>query len=308
MRDISLKPTTLRTATAAGFVKLPPGALSKVKEGSVQKGDVREAARLAGMMAVKRTPDLLPHCHPIGVLRAEVTATVVEDGIDLVSEVETVSSTGVEMEALTAVSVAALTVYDMLKAHAKAEEMLIGGIRLVKKKGGKSHFSRQTKDMRAAIIVLSDTVAAGRKKDTAGASVRDRLSEAGFEIEAYEILPDDADKIESRVRYFIDAGTECVITVGGTGLGPRDCTVTVVEPLLTTPLPGFMEAARSFGQARTPYAMLSRGVAGLAGSTFVATFPGSRRGAEETLAAVLPGLIHLLEVCRNLRAHEGGYR
>lgn len=262
MRDISLKPTTLRTAIAAGFVKLPPTALSRVKEGSVQKGDVREAARLAGLMAVKRTPDLLPHCHPIGVLRAEVTASLVEDGIQIEAEVETVSATGVEMEALTAVSVAALTVYDMLKAHAKADEMLIGGIHLVRKRGGKSHFSRHTDGMRAAIIVMSDTVAAGKKPDTAGASVRDRLAEAGFDIAAYEVLPDDPDQIGARVRHFIDQKTDCVITVGGTGLGPRDCTVDVVEPMLTTPLPGFMEAARGFGQSRTPYALLSRGVAG----------------------------------------------
>lgn len=307
MRDITLKPTTLRTARAEGFVKLPPEALACVREGSVQKGDVREAARLAGLMAVKRTPDLLPHCHPIGVLRAEVTATVQEDGIALAAEVETVSSTGVEMEALTAVSVAGLTVYDMLKAHARADQMLIGGIHLVKKKGGKSQYSRKAKGMSAAIIVMSDTVAAGKKPDTAGASVRDRLMEAGFEISAYEVLPDEADQISARVQHFVAQKTDCVITVGGTGLGPRDCTVDVVEPLLTRPLPGFMEAARGFGQSRTPYAMLSRGVAGLIGNSFVATFPGSRRGAEETLSAVLPGLIHLLEVCRTLRPHEGGY-
>lgn len=307
MRDITLKPTTLRTARAAGFVKLPPEALARVKEGSVQKGDVREAARLAGMMAVKRTPDLLPHCHPVGVLRAEVTATIAEDGIELVSEVETVSATGVEMEALTAVSVAALTVYDMLKAHAKAEQMKIGNIRLVEKKGGKSSFSRVARGMTAAILVMSDTVAAKKKPDTAGASVRDRLAEAGFQIAAYEVLPDDREQIRARVQHHVAQKTDCILTVGGTGLGPRDFTVDVVEPMLTTPLPGFMEAARSFGQSRTPYAMLSRGVAGLAGSSFVATFPGSRRGAEETLAAVLPGLIHLLDVCRTLRPHEGGY-
>lgn len=307
MRDITLKPTTLRTARAAGFVKLPPEALARVKEGSVQKGDVREAARLAGMMAVKRTPDLLPHCHPIGVLRAEVTATIAEDGIELVSEVETVSATGVEMEALTAVSVAALTVYDMLKAHARAEQMKIGDIRLVEKKGGKSSFSRVARGMTAAILVMSDTVAAKKKPDTAGASVRDRLAEAGFQIAAYEVLPDEREQILARVQHHIAQKTDCILTVGGTGLGPRDVTVDVVEPLLTTPLPGFMEAARGFGQSRTPYAMLSRGVAGLAGSSFVATFPGSRRGAEETLAAVLPGLIHLLDVCRTLRPHEGGY-
>lgn len=307
MRDITLKPTTLRTARAGGFVKLPPDALARVKEGSVQKGDVREAARLAGLMAVKRTPDLLPHCHPIGVLRAEVTATIAEDGIELAAEVETVSATGVEMEALTAVSVAALTVYDMLKAHAKAEEMKIGNIRLIEKKGGKSSFSRKARGMKAAILVMSDTVAAKKKPDTAGISVRDRLAEAGFEIAAYEVLPDERESIAARVQHHVAQKTDCILTVGGTGMGPRDVTVDVVEPLLTTPLPGFMEAARAFGQSRTPYAMLSRGVAGLCGSSFIATFPGSRRGAEETLAAVLPGLIHLLDVCRTLRPHEGGY-
>jgi len=307
MRDISLKPTTLRTARAAGFVKLPPEALARVIEGSVQKGDVREAARIAGLMAVKRTPDLLPHCHPIGVLRAEVKATIAEDGINIEAEVETVSATGVEMEALTAVSVAALTVYDMLKAHASAEQMKIGNIHLVQKKGGKSQYARKARGMKAAVLVMSDTVAAGKKPDTAGASVRDRLGEAGFEIVAFEVMPDDREQIRARVEHFVAGKTDCVITVGGTGLGPRDFTVDVVEPMLTTPLPGFMEAARSFGQSRTPYAMLSRGVAGLVGNTFVATFPGSRRGAEETLAAVLPGMIHLLDVCRTLRPHEGGY-
>ncbi|MGQ0529004.1 MAG: bifunctional molybdenum cofactor biosynthesis protein MoaC/MoaB [Panacagrimonas sp.] len=307
MRDISLKPTTLRTARAAGFVKLPPEALARVIEGSVQKGDVREAARIAGLMAVKRTPDLLPHCHPIGVLRAEVKATIADDGIELEAEVETVSATGVEMEALTAVSVAALTVYDMLKAHATAEQMKIGNIRLVQKKGGKSQYARKARGMKAAILVMSDTVAAKKKPDTAGASVRDKLAEAGFDIAAFEVLPDEPGQIGERLRHHIAQKMDCVITIGGTGLGPRDCTVDVVEPLLTTPLPGFMEAARGFGQSRTPYAMLSRGVAGLVGNTFVATFPGSRRGAEETLAAVLPGLIHLLDVCRTLRPHEGGY-
>ncbi|MFC4252951.1 molybdopterin-binding protein [Sinimarinibacterium flocculans] len=100
-------------------------------------------------------------------------------------------------------------------------------------------------------------------------------------------------------------GTDCVLTVGGTG--PRDCAVDMVERLITTPLPGFMETACAFGQARTPYAMLPRGAAGLSSGSFIATFPGSRRGAEETLAAVLPGLVHLLDVCRTSRPHEGGY-
>ena len=112
--------------------------------------------------------------------------------------------------------------------------------------------------------------------------------------------------LAARLQTFRDEGMGFVATVGGTGLGPRDRTVEVVRDLLTTEVPGLMEAARSFGQARTPFAMLSRGIAGFAGNTLIATFPGSRRGAEETLAALQPGLIHLVDVFRGAR-HRGGY-
>jgi len=307
MRDITLKPSTLRSARATGFVSLPEETVARVRAGNVTKGDVAEAARLAGLMAIKRTPDLLPHCHPLAVLDADIDVTVEDTGIRIEAYARTIASTGVEMEALTAVSVAALTVYDMLKPHAPAEALAIGEIRLLEKRGGKTQYRRQLAGLRAAVLVLSDTVAAGKKPDTAGASVRDSLAEAGFDIATYEVLADDPEALRARVQQLLADKLDCVITVGGTGLGPRDITVDVVEPMLTTPLPGFMEAARAFGQQRTPYAMLSRGVAGLAGSTFVATFPGSRRGAEETLAAVLPGLVHLLEVCRTVRPHDGGY-
>lgn len=306
MRDITLKPTTLRSARASGFISMPEHVVAVVRAGTVEKGDVVGAAKLAGMMAVKRTPDLLPHCHPINILRSDVEVDIEDAGVRVFVDVQTIAATGVEMEALTAVSVALLTVYDMLKAYAPIV-MTIGDVQLLKKTGGKSQFGRQIKNASAAVIVLSDTVSQGHKPDTAGASVRDGLQRGGFSIAGYEVLPDEPAEIQQRVRDWLEQGVDLIITVGGTGLGPRDRTVEAVQPLLTTELPGFMEAARNFGQSRTPYAMLSRGVAGLAGSTFVATFPGSRKGAEETLAAVMPGLVHLVEVARALRPHEGGY-
>jgi molybdenum cofactor biosynthesis protein MoaC len=308
MRDITLKPTTLRSATATGAILLPPETLAKVRAGAIEKGDVAETARIAGLMAVKRVPDLLPHCHPINVLQSEVRATIGDDRITVEAEVQTVASTGVEMEALSAVSVALLTVYDMLKAYAPAEAMVITDTRLLKKRGGKTQFGRRAAGARAAVVVLSDTVASGTKPDTAGASVRDGLGRAGFAVDGYEVLPDEPEALRSRLEYWLAQRVELIVTVGGTGLGPRDLTVATVQPFLDLELPGFMEAARAFGQARTPYAMLSRGIAGLSGPTFIATFPGSRKGAEETLAAVLPGLVHLIDVCRIARPHEGGYQ
>ncbi|MDP1795440.1 MAG: molybdenum cofactor biosynthesis protein MoaE [Acidimicrobiales bacterium] len=160
---------------------------------------------------------------------------------------------------------------------------------------------------RAAVIVLSDTVASGSKQDTAGAAVVERLKGIGFDVVHYEVLLDEPAQLSQRVEDFVDDDIELVITVGGTGVGPRDITVDTIKPLLTTELPGVMEAARAYGQARTPMAMLSRGIAGLIERTVVITFPGSRKGAEETFDAIGAGLPHLVEVVRKNRPHPGGY-
>lgn len=160
---------------------------------------------------------------------------------------------------------------------------------------------------RAAVIVLSDSVASGTQQDTAGAAVVEKLKGIGFEIASFEVLLDEPVQLASRVEDLVEDDVELVITVGGTGVGPRDITVDTIKPLLTTELPGVMEAARAYGQTKTPMAMLSRGVAGLIERTVVITFPGSRKGAEETFDAIAAGLPHLVEVVRKNRPHPGGY-
>ncbi len=160
---------------------------------------------------------------------------------------------------------------------------------------------------RAAVLVLSDSVASGTQHDTAGAAVVERLKGIGFDVVGYEVLLDEAGPLAARVGALVADDVELVITVGGTGVSPRDITVDTIKPMLTTELPGVMEAARAYGQARTPMAMLSRGVAGLIGRTVVMTFPGSRKGAEETFDAISAGLPHLVEVVRKTRPHTGGY-
>lgn len=138
MVDISAKPATARIAVARGEVRMAPETLALIVENRAGKGDVLGVARLAGIMAAKRTADLIPLCHPLAI--AEVTLDLAADpalpGIRIEAAVKTTGPTGVEMEALTAVSVAALTVYDMVKAADKA--MVIGAIRVVLKDGGKS--------------------------------------------------------------------------------------------------------------------------------------------------------------------------
>ncbi|MCO6381624.1 MAG: cyclic pyranopterin monophosphate synthase MoaC [Vannielia sp.] len=138
MVDVSAKAVTDRVAVAEGWVKMTPETLEIVQQGSAKKGDVLGVARLAGIMAAKRTPDLIPLCHPLPITKVAVELEADPDlpGIRIAATVKTTGQTGVEMEALTAASVAGLTVYDMLKAVDKAME--IGGIRVLLKDGGKS--------------------------------------------------------------------------------------------------------------------------------------------------------------------------
>jgi cyclic pyranopterin phosphate synthase len=140
MVDVSAKDATVRRAFASGKVVLSPSTLETLKARSTPKGDPLEIARIAGIMAAKKTSELIPLCHQINLSKVNVTAETVEGGIVITAEAITTAQTGVEMEALTAVSVAALTIYDMLKAIQK--DILITDIRLESKAGGKEDYSR----------------------------------------------------------------------------------------------------------------------------------------------------------------------
>ena len=138
MVDVSDKPESARVAEARGSVYMAPETLALIRDGGVKKGDVLAVARLAGIMATKRTPDLIPLCHPLQLTSVEVDLTLdaERNAVDIAATCKLTGRTGVEMEALTAVSVAALTVYDMCKAADRG--MRIGDIRLTHKSGGKS--------------------------------------------------------------------------------------------------------------------------------------------------------------------------
>lgn len=136
MVDVSDKPATAREAVAQGFVRMSAATLALALSGEGKKGDVRAVAEIAGVMAAKQTASLIPMCHPLALSKAEVRVEAADGGLAVTARVKTTGPTGVEMEALTAVSVACLTLYDMLKAVEKA--MVIEAVRLVSKSGGKS--------------------------------------------------------------------------------------------------------------------------------------------------------------------------
>ncbi|MDH0030192.1 MULTISPECIES: bifunctional molybdenum cofactor biosynthesis protein MoaC/MoaB [unclassified Acinetobacter] len=306
MKNVGMKPESYRVAEAQAILHAPAHCIQLLRDGNTEKGDALKTARIAGILAAKRTDELIPLCHPLPIYRADVDYDLHDDHVVILTTVETIGPTGVEMEALTAASLAGLTLYDMLKPHCEPEELCLDQCKLLKKKGGKSHFKRTLRQpVSAAVIVLSDTVAAGRKPDTAGKSVVDTLTEAGFDPIHYQIMADEADQLKDLVLE-LTKSYACIMTVGGTGIGKRDITVDTLEPLLERKLDGLMEAARSFGQKRTPYAAMSRGVAGFIDRSLVVTLPGSRGGASESMAAILPALVHIFDVCLDL-PHPGGY-
>jgi cyclic pyranopterin monophosphate synthase len=145
MVDVSAKSATDRVAVAAGFVRMSAATLELVKSGNAKKGDVLGAARIAGIMAAKKTHELIPLCHPLAITKAEVEITPQAGGLAVQATVKVTGQTGVEMEALTAVSVACLTIYDMIKAVERG--VSIEGIHLVEKRGGKSGHYRAPPDV-----------------------------------------------------------------------------------------------------------------------------------------------------------------
>ena len=141
MVDVAAKPVTAREATARGEITMAPAALRLIRQGAIAKGDPLQTARLAGIMAAKQTATLIPLCHPLPLSHVSVELTPTRRGYRIEARTRTTAQTGVEMEALTAVAVAALTIYDMVKAVDKA--MVIGDICLVEKRGGRSgHYRR----------------------------------------------------------------------------------------------------------------------------------------------------------------------
>jgi cyclic pyranopterin phosphate synthase len=171
-------------------------------------------------MAAKKTPEIIPFCHPVPVEYAGLESRIEGNRIILTATVKGIYRTGMEMEAITAASVAALTVYDMLKML--DDDMEIVNVRLLKKQGGKSDFKHAfSPPLRAAVLVLSDSISAGKKTDASGLLIRDRLTDHGLEVCAYEIIPDEKSQIVTTIlRYCDQEQFDLVMTTGGTGFQP----------------------------------------------------------------------------------------
>jgi cyclic pyranopterin phosphate synthase len=306
MVDVGAKPVTARRAVAAATVRMRPDVLASLLDAAGPKGDALVTARLAGIAGAKRTADLIPLCHPLPLDHVEVEISADRDAgsLRIAAEARATARTGVEMEALTAASVAALTIYDMAKALQR--DIVIERVELLEKEGGSSGAYRAENPRastdaaeaahEAAVVTCSNRSARGEREDTSGPALVEALRIGGFDVAPEPIvIPDDEALIAATLAELADAGHRLIVTTGGTGLTPTDVTPAATRHVIDRELPGLAELMRAAGRTSTPMAALSQAVVGARGATLIANLPGSVAGATESLDALMPVLRHGLD-------------
>jgi cyclic pyranopterin phosphate synthase len=325
MVDVGGKPETSRIAVARGRFVTTPEVVRLVRADDLPKADVLATARIAGIGGAKRTSELIPLCHPLPLNSVRVDFDLDADAgtIDIEVTATTTGRTGVEMEALTAVAVAGLTLHDMVKAVDPAASLT--DVRLAFKSGGKrgewrrpdetgagtdavapdavaADSTRAAHPAPSAIVIVSSTrVAAGERDDATGPVIAAWLAESGFPDPVVRVVADL--DIAQAVREAVAAHPAVLITTGGTGVSPTDRTPEATVAVLDRELPGVAEALRARGLANTPLAAVSRGLAGVAGETIVVNLPGSRGGVADGLAVLGDLLPHLVDQVHGRAEH-----
>ena len=289
MVDVTDKTATERRAKAEGKIHLQQATISLIQDDSIPKGNVLTTAKIAGIQSAKKTAEIIPMCHQLNLSFVDMEFELGRELVIIRSIVKTREATGVEMEALTAVSTAALTMYDMCKAVDKT--MTIGAIKLVEKIGGKSDHAVEYRPS-VGIITMSDSISADKSEDKSGPILVKGFADSGCKADHQKVLPDGSEELIPTIESWIKDGVELIITTGGTGLGPRDLTLQLVENKFDSKLPGIEQALHAYGRGKVKTAMLSRLTAGVINGAIVICLPGSTGAVKDALKVLIPTIFH----------------
>jgi len=289
MVDVTDKTATERMAKAEGKIHLQQATIALIQDDSIPKGNVLTTAKIAGIQSAKKTAEIIPMCHQLNLSFVDMEFELGRELVIIRSIVKTREATGVEMEALTAVSTAALTMYDMCKAVDKT--MTIGAIKLVEKIGGKSDHAVEYRPS-VGIITMSDSISADKSEDKSGPILVKGFADSGCKADHQKVLPDGSEELIPTIESWIKDGVELIITTGGTGLGPRDLTLQLVENKFDSKLPGIEQALHAYGRGKVKTAMLSRLTAGVINGAIVICLPGSTGAVKDALKVLIPTIFH----------------
>lgn len=307
MRDITYKQSSLRTATGSGRVYCSSNTILLIENNQIPKGNIFEFARAASFLAAKNTGHILPHCHPVAIdgmeVNFEIEKTAESDGfkspsILITAEAKSIGRTGIEMEVLTAISVAALTIYDMLKPV--DTQLEIGAIKLLDKKGGKTDKKKYfSTPPTCAILLCSTSITDGQRIDNVSAKAIEMLQQFNITSIEFAVVPDDNTIIKKHIEELVSKDIHFIFTIGGTGMGAANHAVDTVKSMIEREAKGICEAMYAHGQQRSSMAMMSRLAAGSIANTMIVTLPGSSEGVRECLEAILPGIFHARKMMKN---------
>ena len=296
MIDVSEKIETLRIAKASAILTFSPQLWERIKRGELEKGDVVQAARVGAINGAKSAYKNLLLCHPTSIdyIGVEVKPSYCQ--MEIIVEVKGVGRTGMEMEAMAGAINSALSVYDILKRH--GEDIKINNICLLEKRGGKKDYEKDRIPFSAAVITISDKAYRKERVDESGEMIKKWISENGGEIKGYEIIPDEIEEIEKKVKNYAFIPVDLIITTGGTGPGPRDVTIKALEKIADKKMDGIGELMRKFGLRKTLYSALSSGTGYIVGKSIVLTLPGSPEGVKDSLKALENIVFHAIKMAR----------
>jgi molybdenum cofactor biosynthesis protein MoaC len=321
MIDVGGKSPTHRNAIAEGRIVVGEHAFSLIRQRALPKGDVLMLAEIAGIQGAKTASQLMPLCHPMGLDQVQITTVLEEDdcAVRVFCTASTHAKTGVEMEALAGANAALLTIWDLTKMV--EPDLLIEGVRLLAKSGGKSGLwlnpagipdwvrekmcppaSQTLKDVTVAIITLSDRAAAGIYEDKATPVARALLERFGATVTATHVIPDEPDELTKQIHLIRENGSaRLIITTGGTGIAPRDKTPETISALADRIIPGIGEQLRLYGSQFTPFSWSSRSIGATFGNILIITLPGNPKAVREGIECLHQQIPHLINTIDNLK-------